>query len=162
MQSSATDGILAHPLSAAPMFNNDQSLLVGAWRLVSYEVEVQATGEIFHPMGRHPAGYAMFNAEGRVWFMLTAQGREPGDSQEIQSRLLDTMVAYSGRYRIEGADWITDVDVAWDPAWVGSQQRRGFELAGDRLRVLTPWRVMPNWAEHGSTRSIVTFQREDS
>ncbi len=27
------------------------------------------------------------------------------------------------------------------------------------LRVLTPWRVMPNWADKGETRSIVTFVR---
>jgi hypothetical protein len=34
-----------------------------------------------------------------------------------------------------------------------------FTLEGDRLRVLTPWRVMPNWADRGETRSIVTFER---
>jgi hypothetical protein len=27
------------------------------------------------------------------------------------------------------------------------------------LAVLTPWRVMPNWADKGMTRSIVTFER---
>ena len=32
-------------------------------------------------------------------------------------------------------------------------------LDGARLRVLTPWRVMPNWADRGETRSIVTFER---
>ena len=114
----------------------------------------------FTPMGAHPSGYAMFSPRGRVWFMLTAQDRQPGDAAATQSRLLDTMVAYSDLYRIEGSDWITSVDVAWDLAWVGTEQRRGFELVGDRLRVLTPWRVMPNWAEHGLTRSIVTFQRD--
>ena len=134
--------------------------LQGSWRLVSYEVEAQASGQIFTPMGLRPSGYTMFSPQGRVWFMLTAEGRQPGDTAEAQSNLLDTMVAYSGRYRLEGSDWITSVDVAWDPAWVGTEQRRGFEVVGDRLRVLTPWRVMPNWAEHGLTRSIVTFQRD--
>ena len=30
-----------------------------------------------------------------------------------------------------------------------------FKLDGERLVVLTPWRVMPNWADKGMTRSIV-------
>lgn len=66
---------------------------------------------------------------------------------------------YCARYRIEGDTWITAVDVAWNPALVGTEQRRQFRIEGDRLQVLTPWRVMPNWADKGETRSIVTFQR---
>jgi hypothetical protein len=27
------------------------------------------------------------------------------------------------------------------------------------LTVLTPWRIMPNWADKGMTRSIITFER---
>ena len=49
----------------------------GSWRLVSYEVEVKDTGERFPPMGAAPTGYVMFAPEGRVWFMLTGEGRTP-------------------------------------------------------------------------------------
>ncbi|MEN5062245.1 lipocalin-like domain-containing protein [Luteimonas sp. TWI1416] len=138
---------------------NPASAVEGTWRLVSYEVEVKATGETFPPMGETPSGYTIFAPEGRVWFMLTAQGREPGDSEREKARLLETVIAYTGRYRIEGDAWITAVDVAWNPAWVGTEQRRQFKLEGDRLQVLTPWRVMPNWADKGETRSIITFER---
>lgn len=131
----------------------------GSWRLVSYVVEVRRTGETFPPMGEHPTGYVMFSPEGRVWFMLTADGREPGEHAQDKARLLESVIAYTGRYRIEGDTWITAVDVAWDPAWVGSEQARQFRRAGDRLQVLTPWRVMPNWADKGETRSIITFER---
>ncbi|WP_238376594.1 lipocalin-like domain-containing protein [Luteimonas abyssi] len=133
--------------------------VVGTWRLVSYEVEVQATGETFPPMGDHPSGYTIFAPEGRVWFVLTGEGREAGESEREKARLLETVIAYTGRYRIEGDTWITAVDVAWNPAWVGTEQRREFKLEGDRLQVLTPWRVMPNWADKGETRSIITFER---
>jgi hypothetical protein len=34
-----------------------------------------------------------------------------------------------------------------------------FKVESDRLVVTTPWRVMPNWADKGMTRSIVTFGR---
>ena len=62
-------------------------------------------------------------------------------------------------YRIEGDQWVTKVDVAWDPAWVGTEQRRNFKLEGERLQVLSPWRIMPNWADRGMTRSIISFER---
>ena len=131
----------------------------GTWRLVTYRVEVETTGEMFSPMGDKPSGYIVFTPEGRVWFMLTGEGREPGDSDLEKARLLDSLIAYTGRYRIEGDDWITAVDVAWDPTWIGTEQSRQFKREGNRLQVLTPWRVMPNWPEKGNTRSIITFER---
>ncbi|TDK21498.1 lipocalin-like domain-containing protein [Luteimonas aestuarii] len=133
--------------------------MVGTWRLVSYDVEVASTGERFPAMGERPTGYTIFSGEGRVWFMLTGDGRQPGDSDRDRAQLLETLIAYSGRYRIEGDVWVTAVDVAWNPAWVGTEQRRQFALDGDRLQVRTPWRVMPNWADKGETRSIITFER---
>ena len=36
---------------------------------------------------------------------------------------------------------------------------RFFKLDGDRLKVLSPWRVMPNWPDKGMTRSILSFDR---
>ncbi|WP_394000136.1 lipocalin-like domain-containing protein [Luteimonas sp. WGS1318] len=135
-------------------------VLEGTWRLLSYAVEVKATGALFPPMGEAPSGYVIFSAEGRVWFMLTGEGREPAASDQGLARLLETVIAYTGRYWIEGETWVTAVDVAWNPAWVGTEQRRHFVLEGDRLQVMTPWRVMPNWADKGETRSIVTFERD--
>ena len=136
--------------------------LEGTWRLQAYMVEVRETGERFPPMGEAPAGYVIFSAGGRVWFMLTGEGREPGDSDREMARLLETLIAYTGRYWVEGDGWVTAVDVAWNPAWVGTEQRRQFVREGDRLQVLTPWRVMPNWADKGETRSIISFEREDA
>ena len=60
---------------------------------------------------------------------------------------------------IRDSRWITQVDVAWNPEWVGTEQTRFFAIDGDVLKVHTPWRVMPNWPEKGLTRSIVRFQR---
>ncbi len=60
---------------------------------------------------------------------------------------------------MEGDQWVTAVDTAWNPEWVGAEQRGTFKLEGERLQILTPWRVMPNWPDKGMTRSIVTFER---
>jgi hypothetical protein len=133
--------------------------IVGTWKLVSYVVEVKATGEKMRVMGDNPGGYVMFNPEGRVFFVLTGDGRKPGKTDAEKATLLNTLVAYTGTYRVEDGKWITKVEVAWNPEWVGTEQVRPFVLDGDQLKVLTPWRNMPNWADKGETRSIITFAK---
>ena len=135
------------------------SAVQGVWSLVSYVVEVKETGECFAPMGDNPTGYVIFTAEGRLSFTLSAQGRQPATTAEERSDLLSSMIAYTGSYRLEGDRWITRVDVAWNPSWVGTEQTRFYRVEADQLIVSTPWRVMPNWPEKGMTRSIVLFQR---
>ena len=144
---------------AQPLFAQDRPPVQGVWKLVSYEVEVQATGQKDPVMGKNPTGYVIFTPEGRVWFVLTGEGRKPAKTVQERAELLDTLVAYTGTYRIEADRWITKVEVAWNPAWVGTEQARSFKVDGDRLSVLTPWRIMPNWADKGMTRSIITFER---
>ena len=135
------------------------STVHGVWQLLSYDVEQQSNGDTFAPMGENPAGYVIFTPEGRLSFMLSAEGRREGSSTEERSALLSSMIAYTGIYRLEGDRWITQVDVAWNPEWVGTEQTRFFAIDEDVLTVHTPWRVMPNWPEKGLTRSIVNFQR---
>ncbi|MBD8907937.1 lipocalin-like domain-containing protein [Methylorubrum zatmanii] len=150
---------LSAGLSPGPARAEDEARLRGLWKLVSYEVEVRATGEMLPVMGAHPTGYAYFTPEKRVFFVLTGEGRKPAEDDAQRAALFKTLVSYTGRYRLDGDKWIAKLDVAWDPKWVGSEQTRMFTLEGERLRVLTPWRVMPNWADRGETRSIVTFER---
>ncbi|WP_392560955.1 lipocalin-like domain-containing protein [Orbus sturtevantii] len=143
-----------------PAFAKDDRMQIqGVWQLASYIIEVKETGETISPMGQHPTGYTIFTPEGRTWFMLTGNGRIAANTAEEKAQLLDSMVAYAGEYRIEGDKWITSVQVAWNPTWVGTEQARQFKIEGDRLQVLTPWRIMPNWADKGQTRSIITFVR---
>jgi len=133
--------------------------IVGTWKLVSYVVEVQSTGEKMPVMGQKPTGYTAFLPSGRVFFVLTGEGRQAAKTDAEKASLLSTLVAYSGTYRIEGDKWITKVEVAWNPEWIGTEQTRPFKLEGDKLQVLTPWRMMPNWADKGMTRSIIAFER---
>ena len=133
--------------------------LVGTWRLVSYEVEAQATGQRGPIMGEKPTGYAAFLPEGRVFFVLTGEGRKPAGTDQERAALLGTVIAYTGKYTLDGDKWTTDVEVAWNPEWVGTKQVRTFEIKDDRLMVTTPWRVMPNFPDKGTSRSIVTFER---
>lgn len=142
-----------------PSFADDRAEVQGVWKLVSYEIEIQSTGQKEFPMGQAPTGYVTFTAEGRVFFVLTGEGRKPAKTDQERAALLGSLVAYTGTYRLEADKWITKVEVAWNPEWVGTEQTRFFKKDGDRLQVFTPWRVMPNWPDKGMTRSIVTFER---
>ncbi|MDR3467395.1 MAG: lipocalin-like domain-containing protein [Xanthobacteraceae bacterium] len=154
--------MLALSLACIPTqssFGDDDSRIVGTWKLLSYVVEVQATGEQLPVMGDRPTGYVTFLPTGRVFFMLTGEGRKPARSDHERAELLDTLVAYTGTYSVAGDTWTTSVDVAWNPEWVGTRQVRAFKLDGDRLDISTPWRIMPNWSDKGTTRSIISFER---
>ncbi len=50
-----------------------------------------------------------------------------------RAALHKSMLAYNGKYRIEGDDFITTVDVSWNEIWNGTEQRRHYRIEGDRL-----------------------------
>jgi hypothetical protein len=112
-------------------------------------------------MGDSPTGYAIFTAEGRVMFVLTGEGRKPPQTVQDRADLLNSMAAYTGMYRLEGNKWITKVDVAWNPEWVGTEQTRFFKLDGERLHVTSTWRIMPNWVDKGMQRSLLVFEKSN-
>ena len=145
--------------SVQPKASQQSSPVHGVWQLLTYVVEVKESGETFPPMGDKPTGYVIFTPEGRLSFTLSAEGRQPATTDQERAALLNSVIAYTGSYRLEGDRWITQVDVAWNPEWVGTEQTRYFRVEADHLTVTTPWRVMPNWPEKGLTRSIVCFKR---
>ena len=121
----------APPTAAAP--------LLGTWRLVSFEMEVQGKADKIFPMGKTPAGYLSFLPEGRMAVVITAEGRKPGTSEPERAALYSSLVAYTGPFRVEGDKWITSVDASANPAWVGTEQPRTFKVSGDTMHELTPW-----------------------
>jgi hypothetical protein len=60
--------------------------------------------------------------------VTTAETRTPGESEPERAALHRSMLAYTGKYRIEG-----NVDASWNEGWNGSEQRRRFRLDGDKL-----------------------------
>jgi ABC-type Fe3+ transport system substrate-binding protein len=60
-----------------------------------------------------------------------------GFQRELGNMVIEA--AYTGMYRLEGDKWLTKVDVAWNPEWVGTEQTRFFKLDGDRLHVTSTW-----------------------
>lgn len=133
--------------------------LVGTWELVSYQVEDKETGTFIDAMGSTPRGRVIFTQDGWVAFNLEGSDRKPASTDAERAALLNSLVAYIGRYRVEGDQWVTSVQTAWAPEWVGTEQRRTIRLDGNYADVTTPWRVMPNWNAGRPSRSHVRFKR---
>ncbi|NTJ64754.1 lipocalin-like domain-containing protein [Agrobacterium rhizogenes] len=134
--------------------------LHGCWRLVSFDTELQDSGERSQPWGDHPNGHLIFGSDGRMMVLVTAKAREPGTTDEQLAALFRTMMAYTGRYRIAGDRFITKIDSCWNEAWNGSEQERFYKLDGDTLEVSTGW--MPNPLVSGNPigRGVLSFRRE--
>lgn len=133
--------------------------LIGTWELVSYKVEEKETGSFINAMGPAPRGRVIFTPDGWVAFNLEGSNRLPATTDADRAQLMKTLVAYIGRYRVEGDQWITSVQTAWAPEWVGTEQRRTVTVNGQYADVVTPWRKMPNWAAGRLSRSIIRFRR---
>ena len=137
----------------------DRTTLMGVWKLLSYQTEFQDGSPKRALFGEHPTGYIIFTSEGRMMALIEAEGRKAPSSDADRAALLNTLIAYSGKYRIDGHEWIASVDTAWNPAWDGTDQVRSFELAGDKLTVTSPWLHAVNFPGSGLSRGTLVFER---
>lgn len=143
-------------MAMAASFAADRDVLVGSWRLVSFEREYQATGEREYPMGKTPTGYILFHPAGSMAVVITAEGRKAATTDQDRAGLFNSLVAYTGPYRVDGDKWITKVDVSWNPAWVGTEQTRSFRVTGDQLQEITAWAARP---DSRIARAVITYER---
>jgi len=138
---------------------DDRERLIGTWKVVSFDNEFQDGSPRRALYGEHPTGFVILTADGRMVAIVEGEGRRPATTDEERAALLRTMFAYSGMYRLEGDKWITKVDVAWNPAWNGTDQVRFYKLDGNRLEVTGAWTPNPNLPGSPITRGVVLFER---
>jgi hypothetical protein len=122
---------IAGPAICGSARAGDAEALVGNWKLVSWQVVTD--NEAQDPFGAHPTGYLIVTREGRAVALTTAENRKSGEGDAERAALHKSMLAYTGRYRVEGSDFITTVDVSWNESWNGSEQRRHYRVEGDKL-----------------------------
>jgi hypothetical protein len=113
--------------------------LVGAWRLISWENRA-ADGQVTYPMGTDALGYLLYTAEHRFAVMISRTGRARfaasdllSGTTEEKARAGEGFVAYAGRYSFHGDHVVHHVELSLFSNWVGTDQQRTVELAGDRL-----------------------------
>jgi len=149
-------------LLSAPLHAADTDKIVGTWKLVSVMYEDAQTKERTPVLGAHPRGYQIATPEGRWIAVVTADGRPVPKTDEDRAKALRTMIAYSGRYRVEGDKVITKVEVAWNEAWVGGEQVRFLRFEGDDiLHIESTPMPHPNVNDR-TVRVIVTWARDKS
>jgi hypothetical protein len=134
--------------------------LVGSWRMVSLQMKMEDTGEVTEPWGTQPQGRVVLTPAGQLITVTTAGNRLSPANDAEAAVLLANMVCYSGQTRMDGnARFITEVDVAWHPSWLGTKQARNFTLEGDALSIHTD--VITHPAYPGRLVSfMLSWQRE--
>jgi hypothetical protein len=119
--------------------------LVGTWRLLAWESR-DADGALVYPMGNDVLGYITFTSDGHMSGHLMKRGRvnfasgdvlrpSAAEAQEASAGY----VAYCGTYEITGeGTLVSHVELSLAPNWIGTDQKRLFELNGDQLTLSTP------------------------
>ncbi len=122
-------------MSATVSVTSSFHTLVGTWKLLSWQVIVDGVPQdVFGPS---PNGYLVLTPEGRSIVLTTALNRKGGMDDVSRAALHKSMLAYSGRYRVEGSDFITTVEISWNEEWNGTEQRRHYRIEDDKLFIET-------------------------
>jgi hypothetical protein len=121
----------------SPSFALDPDQLLGSWRIVSYQRQDTESGERSWPLGHHPSGYLIVRPH-HCALMLAPGGTELAGPPTAAPAA--TMVGYSGTYETEfdpqdpnGIMLTLDVEVAADPALIGTKRARYIWQSGNRL-----------------------------
>lgn len=134
-------------------------VLIGNWKLVSFYTEDVQTKQRTNTYGERPSGAIGFTAGGRFFAFATADGRKAPQTSEDQAAAFKTVIAYTGKFKIEGDRFITKVDVAWNPAWVGTEQVRFWKLQDGKLHITTAPLPNPN-VSGGTMIGTLVWERE--
>ena len=108
-------------------------------------------------MGATMLAVILFLPEGRMAVVITGDGRKAPTTNQDRVSLFNSLVAYTGPYRVDGDKWIITVDVSTNPALVGTEQTRFFRVTGDRLQEMTAWAALP---DKRMARTFITYERE--
>src|SRR5436305_12783879 len=95
--------------------------LVGNWQLVAYQTitDNEPPKDIY---GARPKGVLILTREGRMAAIVTSETRKAGTDDADRAELHKTLIAYSGKYRVEGAEFVTAVDISWNEVWNATEQ----------------------------------------
>jgi hypothetical protein len=134
--------------------------VVGTWKLLSIVTSI-AGGDKVEPFGPNPKGRLVLTGEGHWSIIITRANRSPAKTSDEKAALLDSMLAYSGKYTTDGDKITTRVDMTWNEVFSGAlqNQTRFFSVEGNKLTIRTgliPSAVIPG---HRAD-SVLTWERE--
>ena len=128
---------LAACCSLQSAFAQDAKQMVGTWKLAAWQVQYVGE-EPKEPFGAKPKGRMIVAPDG-YWSVLIAKAdRKPATNNAERASLLKSMLAYSGKFTIDGDKITTGVDLSWNEVNSGKNQSRFFKMEGDKLVIRTP------------------------
>jgi len=118
---------------------------IGVWKLISCERKFP-DGRVEHPYGEKPVGRITYDKAGRMSAQLMDPGRRSSGpsgvnliaanaSQEEIREALGGFIAYFGTFDVDEAakTVIHHVQACLVPSWVGTDLKRTYQFAGNRL-----------------------------
>jgi hypothetical protein len=128
---------------AAPLRAPAREGVVGAWSLVSFNVDEGKGGEKPR-FGPDPVGYLIYSADSRMAAVLAGTRRPElkspagtSSSEASRTESLSNFLAYAGRYEIRGDRVFHHVEVSVFTNLVGTTLERQFKVEGERLTIRT-------------------------
>jgi hypothetical protein len=134
--------------------------IVGTWKLLTWVTATEG-GEKIEPFGATPKGRLVLTEGGHWLIIVTRANRSLAKTSDEKAALLDSMLAYSGKYTINGDRIITRVDMTWNEVFSGAlqTQTRLFSIEGERLIIRTG--LIPSSIRPGQRAdSILVWERE--
>ena len=95
--------------------------------------------------GAQPKGVLILTREGRMAAIITAENRKAGTGDAERAALHKSVIAHSGKYRVEGKEFVTAVDMSWNETWNGTEQRRNWRIVDGKLFIDTAPIPAPNF-----------------
>lgn len=133
--------------------------LIGTWKLMSAVMEDIESKVQTRAWGEHPNGCLILTSAGRWMVIQTAEGRKRAQDDAERAAAFRSMLAYSGKYRVDADKIVIKVDISADEAWTGTEQVRLFKLEGDKLHIEALPQPYPNFSGK-VMRGILTWVRE--
>jgi hypothetical protein len=145
---------------AASFAEDAAAQLTGTWKVVSWLTKFDG-GDTVEPFGPSPKGRLVLTPDNHWIIILTGANRKPAKIIEEKAALLDSMLAYSGKFTVEGDKINIHIDMSWNEINTGANQdqTRFFRIEDNKLTLRTPEivsAVRPGQKAVGT----ITFERQ--
>jgi hypothetical protein len=135
--------------------------LIGTWKLVAVKARDPDSGEERDAWGPNPDGYINYGRDGRMIVINARSGRKkpagPAPTREEAADLFQGVLAYAGRYTVNGNEVTHHVDISWNEAWTGQDMVRVATFDGDRVHLAT--RPSPDPVDGRMSVRTMTWQK---
>ncbi|MCX7311194.1 MAG: lipocalin-like domain-containing protein [Alphaproteobacteria bacterium] len=153
-------GLVVTAAAIGPALAQDPAGLVGSWKLKSFRIELVDTKETKDALGPRPYGRMILTKGGHITNFRVAEGRTPPKTDSDRAALLQSMAAWTGRYRATDKEVLIDIDASWTEFLTNTSTTRTYLLSGNTLtftNTISSSLFFPGRAAVG----VETFEREE-